>query len=290
MGYFIRIFTLILIFAVSNVCYSQVGADAGNDTAFCSSNYEGATIGGNPSAIGGTEPYTYTWSAKYEYAGRIYTASSFLEDTSVANPVFSSSFDDSAVFHLSVTDANDDIAFDSVMVRFSNYIICLGECRHEISLGDSAQLGHCISGGIPPFKYAWTPEKTLSDPTSESPWAKPQSYTHYELVYTDSIGCQTTFHCHVYIIPSGIETDDSGGDYLQIYPNPASGIVNFTFNHPQHDNSVLKLFSVEGRLVKEALVNDPVLTVDLSDLGQGLYFYNWIISDETVGSGKIVVE
>ncbi len=213
-----------------------------------------------------------------------------LVDTTVANPVFSSSFDDSAVFHLSVTDANDAIAYDSVTVRFSNYIICLGDCRHEISLGDSTQLGHCIMGGIPPFQYSWTPEESLSDPASESPWAKPQSYTHYVLVYTDSIGCQTISNCHVYVVPSGIQAEDSGGDYLQLYPNPSSGVVNFTFTHPQYNNSVLKLFSVEGKLVKEFIVNDPILTIDLSDLGSGLFIYNWIISDETVGSGKIVVE
>ena len=194
-----------------------------------------------------------------------------LVDTTVANPVFKDYFHDSAVFHLTVTDSKDSIAYDSVSVRFSEYIICLGECRHEISLGDSAQLGHCISGGIPPFQYSWTPEESLSDPTSESPWAKPQSYTHYELVYTDSIGCQTTFHCHVYVVPSGIQTDDSGGDYLQIYPNPTRGIVNFTFTHPQYNNSVLKIFSAEGKLVKEVVVNNPILTVDLSDLGHGLY-------------------
>ncbi len=290
MKYIYRIFTLISASVISSVCYCQLVADAGNDIAFCSSNWEEASIGGNPSAIGGTEPYSYAWSAEYKYAGRTYTASHLLVDTTVANPVFTGYFQDSTVFHLAVTDSKDSLAFDSVTVRFSQYIICLGECRIEISLGDSAQLGHCIGGGIPPFRYSWTPVESLSNPSSETPWAKPQSYTHYELVYTDSIGCQTTFHCHVYIVPSGIQSDESGGDHLQIYPNPSSGIVNFTFTHPQHDNSVLKIFSVEGKLVKEVLVNDPVLTVDLRDLGKGLYLYNWIISDETVGSGRIAIE
>lgn len=290
MEYFNRIFTLILVFAVSKVCYSQVVADAGNDTAFCASNWEEASFGGNPSAYGGTEPYTYAWSAEYEYAGRTYTASHMLVDTTVANPVFSSSFDDSAVFHLSVRDANDDIAYDSVTVRFSNYIICTGDCYHIINFGDSAKLGHCIRGGIPPFNHSWTPEESLSDPTIATPWAKPKSNTRYVLVYTDSIGCQTNFYCEVVVIPSNVLSGDSGGDHLQIYPNPASGIVNFTFTHPQYNNSVVKLFSVEGKLVKEVLVNDPVLTVDLSDLAHGLYLYNWLISDKTIGSGKVVIE
>ena len=290
MEYFSRIFTLILVIAVSNVCFSQVVADAGNDTAFCSSNWEEASFGGNPSAYGGTEPYTYAWSAEYKYGDHTYSASYMLADTTVANPVFTEPFIDSATFHLTVTDSDQAVAIDSVKVRFSQFTVCTGDCFHVISIGDSVKLGHCIINGIPPFQYSWTPEESLSDPASETPWAKPLSNTRYELVYTDSIGCQVIWNCEVSVAQSGIQPDDSGGDYLQLYPNPSDGIVNFTFTHPQYNNSVLKLFSVEGKLVKEFLVNDPILTIDLSDLSHGLYLYNWIISDETVGSGKIVVE
>jgi len=290
MKYLYRIFTLISALVISSVCYCQVVADAGNDTAFCSPNWEEASIGGNPSAIGGTEPYTYAWSAEYKYGSHTYSASFMLADTTVANPVFTAPFIDSATFYLRVTDSDQALAIDSVKVRFSQYVMCLGECRHEIILGDSAQLGHCISGGIPPFQYSWTPGESLSDPTSETPWAKPQATTIYDLVYTDSIGCQTTFSCRVYIFPSGIQANDSGVEYLKIFPNPANGIVNFNFTHPQYNDSVLRLFNAEGKLVKKVLVNDPFLAVDLSELGPGLYIYNWIISDETVGSGKIVVE
>jgi hypothetical protein len=284
------IFTALLSVFLSNECFPQLVADAGNDTAFCVSNWEEAVIGGDPTAKGGTPPYAYAWSAEYEYAGHTYTASDMLVDTTVANPVFKDYFHDSAVFHLTVTDSNDGIAYDSVTVRFSEYIVCTGDCFHIINLGDSAKLGHCITGGIPPFKYSWTPEESLSDPTTETPWAKPQSNTRYVLVYTDSIGCQTNFYCEVSVIPLGIQSGDSDSNNLQIYPNPASSIVNFTFTHPQYYNSVLKIFSAEGKLVIDVLVNDLVLTIDLSDLGHGLYIYNWIISDETAGTGRIVVE
>ncbi len=283
-------FLLLAGVSLSNECYSQLVADAGNDTAFCSSDWEEASFGGNPSALWGTEPYTYAWSAEYEYAGHTYTASFLLEDTTVANPVFTGPFNDSANFYLRVTDADQVIAIDSLMVRFSSFTACLGECREEIAIGDSIQLGHCVSGGISPLHFSWTPVESLSDPTSESPWAKPQISTTYEVVIFDSIGCQTTSSCKVLVLPVGIPPDNLNGDHLQIYPNPTSGIVNFSFTHPQSNNSVLKLFSAEGRLVKEYMVSEPVLTIDLTDLSHGLYIYNWIISDETIGSGKIVVQ
>jgi hypothetical protein len=65
-----------------------------------------------------------------------------------------------------VADAGRDTAFcdvtaDSVVVRLSRYIACLVVCRHEIRLGDSAQIDHCIYGGIPPYTYSCSPETGL---------------------------------------------------------------------------------------------------------------------------------
>jgi len=275
---------------LSHQCFSQVLADAGRDTAFCDYKWEQASIGGKPSAFGGTEPYTYAWSTEYKYAGRTYSASSLLEDTTLANPVFSGPFTDSAKFYLTVTDADQASAMDSVCVRFSQYTICTGDCFHWIDPGDSVRLGHCISGGIPPYQYAWTPGESLSDSTSERPWAKPLSHTQYELIYTDSIGCEAYWSCIVTVTQSGIKTDDTGKDNLQIFPNPTSGPVHISITHQPQNNSLLEFFSVEGKLVKEVLVSDPALTVDLSDLGHGMYFYKWIKADELAGSGKILVE
>ncbi len=481
---FVKVIIMVLLsIFLSNKCFSQLVADAGNDTAFCASNWEGASIGGNPSAIGGTEPYIYAWSAEYKYAGRTYTASHMLVDTTVANPVFTGYFQDSAVFHLAVTDSKDSIAFDSVTVRFSQYIMCLGECRIEIALGDSVKIRQCcISGGIPPYQFSWTPVESLSDPTTESPWAKPQVNTTYELVLTDSIGCQaksystvvvdtfgqyfaplgatwyygnrenpfggpeagyllvksvskmvinkhharvlaktyyasdgtihdrgyefvytegnkvfyikdqrsfllydftaetgdtlkfrepffsshnsnTTFtmvvdstdfisvdgtelkrmylrdiswhwdlyRTHIerignmpYMFPqiglycdaacydplrcysdhsivykpvsyecdklvTGI-TDQYSTERIRIFPNPASSVVNFLFEHPDFINSLLLLFSADGKLVNEIVVCDQNVSVDITGYKQGVYFYNWIITENEVEAGKFVVE
>ena len=150
-------------------------------------------------------PYTYAWSAEYEGITRIFTASWMLEDTTVSNPIFKKgAIPDSVILYLTVIDANDSIAVDSAEVRLSRYVSCLAECRHNINLGDSAQLWHCVFGGIPPYKFAWTPTASLSDSSSESPWAKPLSNTTYELIITDSIGCQTSSFCMVFLEPSKI--------------------------------------------------------------------------------------
>ena len=284
------IFTALLCFFLSNECLSQLIADAGNDTAFCASNWEEAVIGGNPSAKDGTPPYQYAWSAEYKYAGHTYTASHMLVDTTVANPVFRDYFNDSAVFHLMVTDSKDSIAYDSVTVRFSDYIICLGECRHYISIGDSVNLGHCIQGGIPPYQFSWTPEESLSDPNSESPWAKPKTNTTYVLLMIDSIGCQAGFYCRVYIDHSGIQTEGSSVDHLQIYPNPAQDIIKITINHSEFLYSTLEIYNTEGKLVRRLLVNEPEVILEVNNLLHGLYICKLRVFDETIDFGKFVVK
>lgn len=273
-----------------NNCFSQLVVDAGNDTAFCNYNWEQASLGGNPTAGGGTPPYTYTWSTEYKYGGHIYTASFMLEDTTVANPVFISPFSDSATFYLTVTDSDQTVAIDSVTIRFSQYTVCTGDCFHLISIGDSVQLGHCISGGIPPFHYSWTPEESLSDPNSETPWAKPLSNTRYELIYTDSVGCRVLWSCEVSVAQSGIQTEDSDGDYLQVYPIPTNSSLTFIFDKSEFEISVLKIFNVEGRLIKEISVSDTILEINVDDMLKGVYFYTLIKANKQAIYGKIMIE
>ncbi len=134
-------------------CFAQLIADAGRDTAVCE-DVTVLTIGSNPTAKGGVPPYTYTWSGSTNLSYLIFTASFMLEDTTVANPVFKErAIPESVVLYVTVKDANDIVAIDSISVRKSGFGAFLGECRHYISLGDSVQLGHCVFGGIPPFQF-----------------------------------------------------------------------------------------------------------------------------------------
>jgi hypothetical protein len=214
-------FSVFLSFSYYINGYSQLTVDAGADTAYCASNWRNAVLGGNPTASGGTEPYEYAWSTSVEYAGRILTASDLLTDTTVANPVFKESFNNHLlVFTVSVTDANQDVITDIMTFQFSEFVVCLGEYREEISEGDSVKLGHCITQGILPYSFDWSPEETLSDPTVEAPWAKPTEDMTYTLTLTDSIGCQTTSTCKVFVRPASVE-NSSTKQQLMIFPNPA---------------------------------------------------------------------
>ena len=278
-------------FLINEVCFAQLIADAGSDTAFCADYPNDASIGGNPSAKGGMPPYTYGWSAEYEGITRIFTASWMLEDTTVSNPIFKKgAIPDSVILYLTVKDANDSIAVDSVAVRLSSYVSCLAECRHYIKLGDSAQLWHCVFGGIPPYKFAWTPTASLSDSTSETPWVKPLSNTTYELIITDSVGCQTRSFCMVFIDTSEISSIYEDVGTLQVFPIPASNTVNIVLNNIQYPKSVIEILASNGRLISSIDVNDPVITNDAKDFLPGIYIYQWKSSGELIESGKFLIK
>ena len=75
------------------------------------------------------------------------------------------------------------------------------------------------------------------------------------------------------------------GDF---HPNPAKGMVNFTFNG---DLATLKLIDILGNNVKEILLNqDGIKKLDLSDMNKGIYFGNLIVNDQVVSIKKLIVK
>jgi hypothetical protein len=281
----------LMSFFINETCLAQLIVDAGADTAFCDYNWKGAVIGGNPSAEGGMPPYTYAWSAEFKGVSRVWPASSMLEDTTVSNPIGKTGvIPDSVVFYLFVKDANDSTAIDSVEVRSSRYGSCLEECRYYIKLGDSAQLGHCVFGGIPPYQFSWTPSASLSDSTSETPWAKPSSYTLYELYITDSYGCQTRSTCKVFIDATDIESIGAYDNYIHVYPNPVRNMIRISINQIPNSSSLIEILTIEGKIVRRIIVDKPLLTVDVTDFVPGIYLYQWKSRNELIESGKFVIQ
>ncbi|MGE5425368.1 MAG: T9SS type A sorting domain-containing protein [Syntrophothermus sp.] len=52
--------------------------------------------------------------------------------------------------------------------------------------GSSTHLNAFISGGTPPYTFAWTPAATVSDPTIPDPLATPEVTTWYKITVTDN--------------------------------------------------------------------------------------------------------
>ena len=249
-----------------------LNADAGNDTIFCASNLDEITIGGKPTAAGGTPPYEYSWSCELRIRNHVFYTTSFLNDTAVANPSFKG-IHDTLKFHLRVTDSLDAIAEDSVTVIFSDFIFCLGECIEYINEGDSVQLHHCIDGGIPPYIYNWMPSENLSDPAIPNPWAKPATTTTYDLTLTDSAGCKASGSCQVTIITDGINNKISEKKSITITEEYDLVVVDLMDLNTS--DSEFRIYNTNGSLVGAFRLNGEK-KLDISrQFVPGIYIYSF---------------
>lgn len=144
----------LFLFGLTDNSYTQLTIDAGPDTTICyGASYNGLKgyiIGGNPTAHGGVEPYTYKWSGKrvpFPSSNSIgpFYASDDLNDTTIANPVFVSDtyLDDWYTFYLEVSDGSHTTLTDSVKIRTSHFEYLLtanNTASFTIELGDSVRL------------------------------------------------------------------------------------------------------------------------------------------------------
>lgn len=283
------------------ISFAQCVADAGPDKVVCTglgfNDIDSTSIGGNPTASFGVPPYTYTWSAYYEYdvANQIfiYTASDFLNDTSVANPVLKETFHDDLDFYLTVTDANNNVCRDTVRIRFSFFYGHLAYFQHYITEGDSVKLDYNssnVGGGIGPLSFVWQPQHGLSDSTSQVVWAKPTQNEGYYLRVTDSAGCVAEGGTLYYIIVYPVSVSELlNNSALSIYPNPTSDFVSIKSENLAEQKFTFSMFNVQGALVYSKEV-DASEKINLELFPSGMYIYQISQGDETLGQGKLVRE
>ena len=151
------------------------------------------------SVTGGAPPYSYYWSNGA-------TTSNLMNATSGNNRVV-------------VTDAHSctaSFSYNLTSVRDYNYYVFMSTTNANCNL--SGAINTSVSGGVPPYSYAWSNGATSTN-------IQPTSAGNYLLTVTDSIGCQTNGNtnisndCHSVI--SGTAFYDSAGTCI-LAGNPVS--------------------------------------------------------------------
>lgn len=104
-------------------------------------------------------------------------------------------------------------------------------------------------------------------------------------------GCSTSLK---EIITDNLTGEESA---LEIYPNPASGIVNITYSSSTITDIInVKVFDVMGKLVSEPvknqsyLVGKDIITVDVNKYANGIYFCTFTNSKGVKLTKKILVK
>jgi hypothetical protein len=245
------LFYISFVLAVEKPCFAQLTVDIGKDTVYCAGLYFDTLYMRDGIIVeNGTEPYTYAWECTQKLADiLIFTASDFLNDTTIPNPYFKDwplkgGEVDWLKFYLHVTDSEGAYGMDSINIGFSNCAACpTGDNVIYINQGDSILL----DAGSPYGKYCkfyWEPAYGLSDPDSSVTWCKPEVSTSYSIVQIDTFGC--TCSCSVYdirVIPVSIDESNLEQDNrLEIIQ---TGTM-VSFSNPLHLEASISLYSANG--------------------------------------------
>lgn len=289
---------VLLFFALSLCCTlpgalaQSLQANAGRDTAFCfppAPGWTGYVIGGNPSASGGTAPYTYQWRVLSGTIGLGY-----LNSATVANPLLNGQVQSNVPlvdYELQVTDANNNTSRDTVRIAISYFSCITGSCEKGKKVQDTVQLNPtCMSNSLP-ITYRWSPGNTLIDSTVMNPLSFTPVNQSYICLMTDAYGCKKTTNCWVEITNVGVNKVPVNTQKIMIAPNPLTHESNVIISREYLD-SKLVLFSVDGKLVAEttlSALNTPVKQV-LPVAGSGIYFYKVLKAGAQITAGKLVFQ
>jgi len=265
------IFLLLLsVFSTLSVkAQESLKADAGENRHFCFEyDWNGTTLGGNPTASGGVTPYTYRW-----WTNSIYHPIFLDNGATQANPIVAFLAD--FIAYVEVTDAAESIAIDSIVISVSEMPYSLSgtppfPIEHSILLGDSVWLeGHNIKIAESYTICSWRTVNGIVSNICDGFWVKPDTTTFYHLEVTDIYGCTERIDYDpiyaVYVDKVGIEDNNMTiPEQIMVFPNPATETLYLSAEVD------CEIIDIQGKVLLQS--KNAVNFIDISCLKAGAYF------------------
>jgi len=90
----------------------------------------------------------------------------------------------------------------------------------------------------------------------------------------------------------GINNPTPKVEVSNLYPNPAKNTVSINYNLNGAQNGQLEIYNILGSVVKIIKINETNgrLSIDVSDLNNGVYFYSFIADDRIITSKRLVIQ
>jgi hypothetical protein len=143
--------------------------------------------------------------------------------------------------------------------------------------GDTLYAGDGIS-------YRWFLNDNLIQGASAS-FLVPEQTGSYQVAVTDLNGCESGLSEPYYFEITGI-TDHQVNVNLTVYPTPTDGIITLGGKISPDDLLVIRIYDRSGRIVFQA---KPAPTLDLSCLGNGIYFLFAPGNNKVTYTAKIII-
>ncbi|UYZ63067.1 T9SS type A sorting domain-containing protein [Hymenobacter weizhouensis] len=81
---------------------------------------------------------------------------------------------------------------------------------------------------------------------------------------------------------------------ISLFPNPARGLVTITVGQKITGEYKLRLSNIIGREVRTVVLRPEAatngITVNLSDLPAGMYFYSLVLNDKVMSTRRLVLQ
>lgn len=212
--------SILLVFVIGSASAQALVADAGLRDTICPGT--SLTLGGNPTATGGTGPYTFQW-----------TPTTNLSSSTVANPLASPAVP--TMYYVQVIDAVGDTVIDSVFVDLYSIWAFNAGPDTSMCINESVVIGgpnNSLAGGV---TYSWTPATGLSSTTAPRPTCSVTVTTTYSLTITSPNCPSKDFEITVTVhpLPNIVATPNTATiDEGQSIAINASGGVNYAWTPP----------------------------------------------------------
>lgn len=184
--------------------------------------------------------------------------------------------------------ANEDVnliaeRIELQVVEGTYNMICLDQCyAPSMSITPAVPFA---AGDTKDFSMHYQYENSFDDVVGQEQFIQ---YNLYEEGSHEMFVITVTFKYSA----NGISDNSIVEEFSNAYPTPAKDVVSFDYNFSSSANDAyVAIYSMTGQEVMRSAINDlqGKISLNVSDLADGVYFYSLVVNGETVKSSKLVV-
>ena len=209
--------------------------------------------------VGGTAPFSYTWSSG--------------ENTEIINDISSGDY------ILTVVDVNDCDGSDSFVIYEPEVIELEVEVTNDYEIFGGSQIDLVVTGGTSPYEYLWSNSATSEDLINLEAGV-------YDVLVTDANGCVKKTEAEVFGPVMSIV--DQHSNEMNLYPNPSTtGVTYLTWDGAIESQVIVT--DAAGKIVSIMDVNGDQNELQISDLSAGFYLVTMRDESTVLSTKKLII-